>query len=280
MSAREPAFEDPRRVLAREGLVAKKSFSQNFLVAESVVERIAAAAVPAEGALVVELGPGLGTLTAGLLRHGARVHAVERDRDMIAVLGRALPHPRLTVVEGDAATVDLEAIAAREGAPVALAGNLPYAITGAIFRRLVEQRAHVERAVVMVQKEVRDRLLAPPGDKAYGALTVFTRAFFDATPVVTVSPGSFHPAPKVASAVVKLVPRAAPRAEDTPTFQRVVRALFDQRRKTSRNALIAAFVDAERVDRALADAAVEPRLRGETFDVEVVDAIAKSLARS
>jgi 16S rRNA (adenine1518-N6/adenine1519-N6)-dimethyltransferase len=244
-----------------------------------VVEKIAEAAVPSAGSLVVELGPGLGTLTAGLLRRGARVHAVERDRDMIAALAKVLPHPRLHVVSGDAATVELGPIAAEEGGKVAVAGNLPYAITGAIFRRLVEERAHVSQAVVMVQKEVRDRWLAPPGEKAFGALTVFTRAYFDITHVLLVAPGSFHPAPKVASAVVKLVPLATPRATETPTFQRVVRALFDQRRKTSRNALSAAF-DVARVDKALADAGVEPRLRGETFEIETLDAIARSLAAS
>lgn len=283
MSARDTeegiAFEDPRRVLARSGLSPKKSFSQNFLVAESVVEKIAEAAVPAEGALVVELGPGLGTLTAGLLRRGARVHAVERDRDMIAALAKVLPHPRLEVVSGDAATVRLAPIAAREGAPVAVAGNLPYAITGAIFRQLVHERAHLSQAVVMVQKEVRDRLLAPAGEKSYGALTVFTRAVFDVQHVLLVSPGSFHPAPKVASAVVKLVPHATPRAEETETFARVVRAVFDQRRKTCRNALIAGFGDAARVDRALSAVGVDPKLRGETFEIETFDALARALEK-
>jgi 16S rRNA (adenine1518-N6/adenine1519-N6)-dimethyltransferase len=274
------AFEDPRKVLARSGLHPKKSFSQNFLIAESVVDKIAEVAVPTPGGFVVELGPGLGTLTAGLLRRGARVHAVERDRDMIATLAKVLPHPRLEVVSGDAATVSLAALATREGGPVALAGNLPYAITGAIFRHLVSEREHLAHAVVMVQKEVRDRLLAPAGTKAYGALTIFTRCSFDISHVLLVSPGSFYPAPKVSSAVVKLTPLAAPRAIETETFQKVVRALFDQRRKTSRNALLSVFKDAERVDRALADAGVEARMRGETFEIETIDAIAKSLEAS
>ena len=275
-----PAFEDPRRVLARSGVHPKKRFSQNFLVSEAVVEKIATAAVPKPGALVVELGPGLGTLTAGLLRRGARVHAIERDRDMIAILASVMPHPRLEVVTGDAASVDLAALAASNGGHVSLAGNLPYAITGAIFRQLVAQREHLDQAVVMIQKEVRDRLLAVPGTKAYGALTVFVRCFFDVEHVLLVAPGSFYPPPAVDSAVVKLIPLAVPRATETATFSRVVRALFDQRRKTSRNALISAFHDAARVDAALEAAGVEARLGGETFEIETIDAIAKSLEQS
>lgn len=270
-------WEDPRRVLARHGLHPKRAFSQSFLVARPVVERIADAVAPRPGELVVELGPGLGTLTAALLRRSARVLAVESDRDMITVLAAELGRGAgLEIVPGDARTFDLEAVANREGRPVPVTGNLPYAITGGILRHLVEQCRSVRRAVVMAQKEVRDRLLAEPGTKAYGALTVFVSAVYSVERVMTVQRGAFHPPPKVTSAVVRLVPRDEPLARLDEIFRKVVRALFDARRKTIRNALLRDF-DAEQVDDALAQLSVDPTVRGERLDVATMDALADAL---
>lgn len=272
-----PAWEDPRRVLARHGLVPKRGLSQSFLVARSVVDRIAEAVAPAPNETVVELGPGLGTLTGALLRAGARVVAVERDRDMLAVLEAELgASDALVLCEGDAAAVDYAAIEAQTGAEPAVAGNLPYAITGAILRNLVAQAAHISRAVLMVQREVRDRLLASPGTKAWGALTVFTTNAFTVEPIVNVTPGSFHPPPRVSSAVVRLTPRERPRAVEDDAFRGVVRAIFDARRKTLRNAL-RAVAEPDAVDRALEAAAIDHRVRGETLDVEALDALAWAL---
>jgi len=269
-----PRWEDPRRVLARHGLAPKRSFSQNFLISESAVTRIAEAVAPSPGERVVELGPGLGTLTGALLRAGADVVAVEQDRAMIAVLAAEFPTPRLRVREGDAATLDYAALTAELGvARIAVAGNLPYAVTGGILRTLTHARALLSRAVVMVQREVRDRLLAAPGTGEYGALTVFVQGAFTVTPVVNVPPGAFHPAPKVASAVVKLVPLAVPRAEETPALRAVVRAVFDARRKTLRNALGRAF-GSDAATRALDALGIDPQRRGETLSVEQFAALA------
>jgi 16S rRNA (adenine1518-N6/adenine1519-N6)-dimethyltransferase len=202
-----PPFEDPRRVLSRHSLHPKKYMSQNFLVARSVVERIADAAEISADERVVELGPGLGTLTGELLRRGARVVAVEMDREMIEVLHAELDSTgRFEVLHGDAAEFDFGSVAT--SGPVKVLGNLPYAVTGAILRNLVSQRAVIERAVIMIQREVRDRLVAKPATRDYGALTVFTQAAFDVFKVIDVKPGSFHPPPKVSSAVV-------PRGGDT-----------------------------------------------------------------
>ena len=265
-----PDWEDPRRVLSRHGLTPKRSFSQNFLVSKGVVEDIAASTLEKSGGKVVELGPGLGTLTAALLRAGAsRLVAVERDRDMAAVLRAEFADAEgFELIEGDAARVDLAAIASRLGSRVAVAGNLPYAITGAIMRRLIEERASVEHAVVMIQREVRDRLLAEPSNKTYGALTVFTTAAFRVEPVLLVRPGSFHPPPKVSSAVVKLIPLDPPRAEETESFRAVVRASFEVRRKTLRNAIGRLEGGTERSEAALKTAEIDPRRRGETLHVE------------
>jgi 16S rRNA (adenine1518-N6/adenine1519-N6)-dimethyltransferase len=266
-------WEDPRHVLRRYGLNAKRSFSQNFLVSRSAVEKIVEALAPRPNELTVELGPGLGTLTAALVRAGARVLAIERDRDMIAVLHDELGDA-IEVREADAATIDLSALAAEHG-PIALVGNLPYAITGAILRNVTEHRRAVSRAVLMVQREVRDRLLASPGTKDYGALTVFAQASFAIESVVKVPAGAFHPAPKVDSAVVRLVPLRTPRAEETQAFRDVVHAAFGMRRKTLRNAL--KKIGAED---ALIAAGIDGTRRGETLSVEELARVAAAYAGS
>lgn len=270
-----PEWEDPRRVMRRHGLAPKRAFSQNFLVARSVVERIAEALAPRPDELTVELGPGLGTLTGALLRAGARVLAIERDRDMLAVLAQELGQvDRLEVREGDAAELDLAALAAQHGA-LALVGNLPYAITGAILRNVTEHRRAISRAVLMVQREVRDRLLASPGTKAYGVLTVFVQAAFDVEPVLRVPAGAFHPPPKVESAVVRLVPRAAPRAEETDALREIVHAAFGTRRKTLRNGL--KRIGAEAV---LEATGIDGGRRGDTLTIEELAALAAAWERS
>jgi 16S rRNA (adenine1518-N6/adenine1519-N6)-dimethyltransferase len=273
-----PAWEDPRRVLARHGLRPKRGMSQNFLVSRAAVEKIADALALSPGELVIELGPGLGTLTAALLRKDARVIALDADRDMLEVLARELGHvPSLDARLGDATELDLLSLA--PDGRVAVAGNLPYAVTGAIFRRLVAQHTRVARAVLMVQREVRDRLLGEPGTKQYGALTVFTRGVFDVRPVCIVPAGAFHPPPKIDSAVIELVPRERTIDVERKPFSSVVRASFEARRKTLRNALLR-IADAVPVDAALALAGIDGKRRGETLSVEEFDALADALERS
>lgn len=267
-------WEDPRKALARHGLRPKRSFSQNFLVARSVVEAIAQAAVPTPGAHVVELGPGLGTLTGALLRRGARVTAVERDRDMIAVLHADFGDRALEVIEADAAEFDLSSLA-KDG-PFALAGNLPYAATGAIMTNLGRHRASLTQAVLMIQKEVRDRLVASPGTKEWGMPSVFVQAAFEVRALLKVPAGAFHPAPKVDSAVIRLVPRAQVRAEETPTFVRVVHAGFGARRKTLRNALGREFENPQ-IDAALAATGIDGIRRAETLTIEELAALAAAI---
>lgn len=278
MSREAPPWEDPRRVLARHGLAPKRGFSQNFLTSRSVVERIVEALAPAPGERVVELGPGLGTLTAALLRAGAHVIAIDTDRDMLRVLGVELGEvPGFEAREGDATRVNLAELA--DGGSVAVAGNLPYAVTGGIFRQLVAQHAHVQRAVLMVQREVRDRLLASPGSKDYGALTVFTQGVFEVRPVCIVPPGAFHPPPRVESAVVALTPRKDPLPVHERGFERVVRAAFEARRKTLRNALLRS-APAAAVDAALHEASIDGKRRGETLSPEEFATLGAALERA
>ena len=262
-----PALPDARDLLRKHGLAPKRSFSQNFLVQPGATAQIAEAAA-ALGREVVELGPGLGTLTHALLDRGCRVLAVELDRDMVRVLRAELGElSELEIREGDAAELDLTAHSKACGTKLVVTGNLPYQATGAILRQVVLHRDALAGAVLMVQREVRDRLVAAPGNKDYGALTVFTQAAFEVDTVCRLRPGSFFPPPKVESAVVRLTPRETPRAEETPTFRAVVRAAFQTRRKTLRNAL-RVMGDPARAAQAGVDAGIDLGRRGETLSVE------------
>jgi 16S rRNA (adenine1518-N6/adenine1519-N6)-dimethyltransferase len=265
MTALEGA-PDARDLLRKYDLRPKRAFSQNFLIQPGAVARIADA-VADLGHEVVELGSGLGALTYALLARGCVVSAVELDRDMVHVLTREYgDEERLQVIEADAAEFDLRAHAVTRGSKLIVTGNLPYQATGAILRRVVSDREAVRGAVLMVQKEVRDRLIAEPGHKEYGALTVFTQAVFEIETVCRLRPGSFYPAPKVESAVVRLLPREVPLADENDDFRAVVRAAFQTRRKTLRNAL-RNLGDPDRGARALESAEIDPARRGETLSI-------------
>ncbi|MEZ4369042.1 MAG: rRNA adenine dimethyltransferase family protein [Kofleriaceae bacterium] len=200
---------------------------------------------------------------------------------MVAVLKAELGHTELVEVEAvDALRYDLAMAARWRGEPIAVCGNLPYHIAAPLLFRIADARAHVRCAVVMIQKEMADRIVAAPGTKAYGALGVMLGTYFDARVVAKVSPGSFVPAPKVDSTVLKLVPLpgAATRVPiaDEAHYGRVVHAAFGQRRKTLRNALRAVWPD-EVVDGALARCALDGGRRGETLSIAEYGALAAAL---
>jgi 16S rRNA (adenine1518-N6/adenine1519-N6)-dimethyltransferase len=261
-----PPPRDARDLLRSHGLSPKRSFSQNFLVQPGAIAQIADAAA-ALGSSLVELGPGLGALTHALLERGCDVIAVELDRDMVRVLEQELgPHPRLRIVAGDAVETDFEELSDALGSKLVVAGNLPYQATGAILRHVVRHRDVLLGAVLMVQREVRDRLVAVPGTKDYGALSVFVQAGFAVETVCRLRPGSFYPPPKVESAVVRLVPLEEPLAQETASFRAIVRAAFQTRRKTLRNAC-KSIGDSARLGQAAADAGIDLSRRGETLSV-------------
>jgi len=207
-----------------------------------------------------------------------RVIAVERERDMIDVLERELgARPNLEIQAANALTFDYAAVAARAGKRIAVAGNLPYQIASPLLFHILAARAYVARAVVMLQKEMADRLLAQPASDAYGALGVMVALHADVTPVVRARASAFHPAPKVDSTVVKLTMLAAPRhAVDEGAYGRTVHAAFGQRRKTLRNALRSAFADAA-IDAALGRLGLDGRRRGETLSTAEFAALANAL---
>ena len=275
-------MSDPRQLLNARQLRPKKSFGQNFLVVARYVDAIADACVAGDpDPLVVELGAGTGVLTAALLSRGAKVVAVERDRDLIPLLeaefSEALGTGRLTLLEADAKQIDLAEIVQAHGrSRCVLAGNLPYQLTGPLLERATQNRALVSNVVFLVQKEVAERLAASPRSKEYGALTVFVQAQFAVRLVVQVPRSAFYPAPDVDSAVVSFRPREPPFTEETPAFQRAVRAAFAQRRKTLRNAW-AKVADPATVSAAASSAGISLDQRGEELGPDVFAAFARAL---
>jgi len=273
-------FVDPRTVLARHNLRPKHSFGQNFLVAQAIVEKIAALCAPNKGAHVVEIGAGVGTLTSALLARDAHVIAIERDRELLPVLrdefARELAANKLELLEADAASVDLRALLGTNGERV-VAGNLPYQITGRLLEMTVPVAHEIARAVFMVQKEVADRIAAAPASEAYGQLSVFVQASFAVERALVVRAGCFHPAPRVDSAVVVLRPLEKPRALETDAFRAVVHAAFGARRKTLRNALAGLMQD-EAKKQNVAATGIDLGRRGETLSVEEFAALARAIS--
>ncbi len=234
-----------RRWLERYGVRPSRRLGQNFLVDDNWAERIVAAVEPGPDDLVIEVGPGLGALTERLAQRAGRVRAVEVDRRLAAALRERLGHlPNLELVEGDILAVDLDRLASRQdpaGGPVKLASNLPYAITSPFLVRWLEAPIRWERAVLTLQAEVVDRLVAAPGSAAYGALTVFVAYHARVERLGTVPAGAFWPRPEVDSAVVRLWPHLRPpvAVADPEALFALVRAAFSQRRKRLANALAA-----------------------------------------
>lgn len=252
---------------------AKKRLGQNFLVDESYARRIVAALAPRAGETVVEIGPGRGALTSILVESGARVVAVEFDRELFGPLGaRFGGRGNFSLVEADALEVDFcSLVGPAERARVV--ANLPYNISTAILQRLIKQRRCLDEFVLMLQREVVARITAPPGSTERGYLTVLVEAYCEADALFDVPPGAFRPVPKVWSGVVRLRVRAGgPSVGDERLLWRVVSAGFAQRRKTMLNNLRAApgelraRVEAKGGALALLEAAgVEPSRRAETL---------------
>lgn len=272
----EPSRSDRRALLARlerHDLFAKKALGQNFLVDPSALDAIADAVGAAP--LVVEIGPGPGTLTERLLARAERVVAVEKDERFVGMLAEELGTERLRVVHGDILRTPIAPLAENLRPPVA--GNIPYNITTPILLSLLAQREHTAHAVVMIQREVADRLLARVGTKAYGSLTILFRAHADVARVRNVPASCFVPRPRVDSTVLSFTWRDEPVVPigDPAHFEAVVRTAFGQRRKTLRNALRANYSD-EKIERG-ADV-VDLGRRAETLDLETFAALAARLA--
>lgn len=275
---RHSPLQTPSERLHALGLRPKKSWGQNFLSDDAALSAIAEATRATEGDVVVELGPGLGHLTWHLAATGARVVAVERDRDMVKAMAD-LALPNVEVVEGNAVTVNFKEAAKAE--QVIVAGNLPYHLTSPILFAVLEQAAHVRRAVFTVQAEVADRLAAPPGGRDYGLLTVLLGLRFFVEETDRLPRELFHPPPNVDSAVLLLERLEQPRAPitDELRFRRVVKAAFAQRRKTVANSLKSdkGLWEKESAESALERAGIDARRRAETLSVEEFAALERAL---
>jgi len=274
-------------LLARHGFRFSKSMGQNFLIAPWVPERIAAESGVDRTCGVLEIGPGVGTLTRALAQRAGRVVSVELDRTLLPVLAETLSGcSNAAVIPGDVMKLDLAALVSEQlaGLTRVVCANLPYNITTPVLTRLLESGLFAA-LTVMIQREVAERICAGPGTKDYGAFSVFCQYHARCERLFDVPPGCFVPAPKVTSTVLRLTPVAAPpvAVSDERAFFAVVHAAFAQRRKTLLNALTAAFgsrYSKEELRRMIAACGLEEAIRGERLGLAEFAVLAEKLVRS
>ncbi len=261
-----------REIADRFGFTFKKGLGQNFLTSKSVLEDIAEAA-DADGG-VLEIGPGFGVLTKELSQHAQKVVSLEIDDRLIDVLEFTLQDcDNVKVINQDVLKTDLKALIDEEfnGEKISVAANLPYYITTPIITKLLEERLPIKNIVVMVQKEVAQRMQAKPSSKDYGAITLLCQYYAEPEIVTTVPAGLFVPPPKVDSAVLRLKMLDEPRVsvQNEKVFFNTVKAAFSQRRKTLLNCISSYFsLPKDTASEILISAGIEPNRRGETLSIE------------
>lgn len=276
----EPIIASPEvvhHICKRFGITMSKKLGQNFLIKRSVVDGIVRAADLKEGEQVLEVGPGIGTLTQGLAQSGADVKAIELDRRLLEVLDTTLAsYDNVSIIHGDVLKLNIPDIMGHK--PFKVVANLPYYITTPIIMSLLESKLPIERLVVMVQKEVALRMVAEPGSKDYGALSVAVQYYTEPKIVMDVPPKAFLPAPAVTSAVISCLLRDKPSVDvaDERIFFRVVKAGFAQRRKTFSNSMKTTGLTKEQIEAILQEAAIDGQRRGETFSLEEFAKIANA----
>ena len=256
-------------ICKRFDIKMSKKLGQNFLIKRGIVDEIVKAADLQAGEPVLEIGPGIGTLTQGLAQSGANVTAIELDTRLLEVLDTTLAqYSNVNIVHGDVLKLDVPSIMNHE--PFKVVANLPYYITTPIIMSLLESRLPIERLVVMVQKEVALRMVAKPGTKDYGALSVAVQYYTKPDIVLDVPPKSFLPAPAVTSSVIRCVLRDKPPVDvvDEKLFFRVVKAGFAQRRKTFANTMKTTGLSKDRIEELLVKANIDGQRRGETFTLQ------------
>ncbi|OLC60221.1 MAG: ribosomal RNA small subunit methyltransferase A [Candidatus Rokubacteria bacterium 13_1_40CM_4_69_39] len=256
----------------------RRALGQHFLRDAGVARAIVDLVAPARGDLVVEIGPGEGALTGELAGRAGRVVALEIDRGLVARLRARIPS--VEVVEADARAWDYGALARPPGGRALVVGNLPYSVGKPILAALIAARTAIDEMALMLQREVAERVAAPPGSKTYGSLSVLTQLYCDVRVALRVPPGAFRPPPEVESAVLHLRVRPGPCVPlaDERRFHAVVRAAFAQRRKTLANALAAGLgLPLEVVRKATTTAGVDPGRRAETLTILEFAGLARRL---
>lgn len=266
-------------ICKRFDIKMSKKLGQNFLIKRGIVDEIVHAAEITMGEPVLEVGPGIGTLTQGLAQSGADVTAIELDRRLLEVLDTTLAsYDNVRIIHGDVLKLDVPTIMNHK--PFKVVANLPYYITTPIIMSLLESKLPIERLVVMVQKEVALRMIAKPGTKDYGALSVAVQYYTEPDIVLNVPPKSFLPAPAVTSSVIRCVLRDKPPVDviDEKLFFRVVKAGFAQRRKTFSNTMKTTGLTRDRIEELLAKANIDGQRRGETFTLQEFADVANAWA--
>lgn len=263
-------------VIQKYGFTFQKKFGQNFLIDARVLDKIIAAAEIGEDDFVLEIGPGIGTMTQALAEAAREVAAVEIDKELIPILRETLSgYGNVTVIHEDILKVDIKKLADEKngGRPIKVVANLPYYITTPIIMGLFENRVPIESITVMVQKEVAQRMQAGPGTKDYGALSLAVQYYAEPYIVANVPLNCFLPRPKVASAVIRLKAHTEPlvAVKDEAMMFRLIRASFNQRRKTLQNGLNNSpeiSADKEEIAQAIESLGLPANVRGETLTLE------------
>lgn len=263
-----------KELLAKHGFRFSKKYGQNFIVNPSVCPRIASEAGIKEGYGVLEIGPGIGVLTTELAKHAEKVIAIEIDESLKPILAETLSETNnVKIVWGDVLQINLHTLLKEEfgDMPVVVCANLPYYITSPVLMKLLEERVPVEHITVMVQKEAAERLLATEKSREVGAITLAVQYYAEGEKLFDVQPGSFMPAPKVVSSVMRLTPRkeAAVQPQSEKNMFAVVKAAFSQRRKTAVNAISAGLkMPKEKVLQAVEEIGLDPMVRPEKIGLQ------------
>lgn len=273
-----------KQIAADYGFVFKKGLGQNFLTSGKILEEIAEAAEIDDGG-VIEIGPGFGVLTNELCKTAKKVVALEIDERLIPILADTMAeYDNLKVINKDCLKIDMRALIEEEfgGETISIAANLPYYITTPIITSLIEAKLPIKNMVVMVQKEVAERIQAKPSTKDYGALSILCQYYTDPEIVTIVPAGLFVPPPKVDSAVLKMRFLDEPRVKvnDESVFFRTVKAAFSQRRKTLLNCIASNFpLGKEKLSEIMESVGIDPRRRGETLSLEEFASLSDALGK-
>jgi len=270
-----------RKELAEYGLIPRKRWGQHFLVDPNILKKVIRTAQVEKEDVVLEVGPGLGEMTLALARQVKKVIAIEIDSILVAILEKKMKdYPNVEVVKGDILKVDFNQFLKKEGHPIKVVANLPYQISTPLLFRFIESKEVFSTFTLMVQREVAKRLVASPGNKEYGSLSIFVQLFSNLSIRFLVKPSAFFPPPKVDSAVVYMEWKEKPMIEmnDEEWLKRVVKACFGYRRKTLINALKHSELTLpESIGLKMEEIGIDPRRRPETLTIQEFVSLAEAL---
>jgi 16S rRNA (adenine1518-N6/adenine1519-N6)-dimethyltransferase len=270
-----------RKELAEYGLFPKKRLGQHFLVDPDILNKVIRAARVGKEDVVLEVGPGLGEMTLALAHRVKKVIAIEIDPKLVAILSKkAKDYPNVEVMKSDILKVDFKDILEKGGRTIKVVANLPYQISTPLIFRFIELKEAFSTFTLMLQKEVAERMVAPPGRKEYGPLSIFVQLFLNLSILFSIKPSAFFPPPKVESAVVHMVWKEKPMIEknDEEWFKRIVKACFGYRRKTLLNALKHSELPLpESIESRMEKVGIDPRRRPETLTIQEFASLSDAL---